>query len=33
MLAYPQGDTSLSQGYIIAASPTPVYECRDKQNL
>ena len=27
------GDTNLSQGYFIAASPTPVYEFRDKQNL
>jgi hypothetical protein len=33
MLAYSQGDTSLAQGYIIADSPTPVYACRDKQNL
>ena len=33
MLAYSQGDTRLSQGYIIADSPTPVYACRDKQNL
>ena len=34
MLAYSQGDTSFfHRSYIIAASPTPVYECRDKQNL